>query len=475
MAVSRVVIVGASVAGIRAAQALRSGGFDGEVVVAGAEDVIPYDKPPLSKQLITGESTADDIGLLRDDPDFDLRLGRTATRLNPARHLVTLSDGERLGYDALIIATGVRARTLPGPAGDLVTTVRELRDSTALRARVTAGEPVVVIGGGFIGAEVAAAARTSGCEVTIVEQDPAPFSRVLGAATGRLVTALHEAHGVAVLGGATVTAVEPVPSGGALVRLADGRSLPAGTVVAGIGCVPNTDWLAGSGLPVEDGVLTDEHCAVRGSAARADGAGTIYAIGDVARWHDAAGGVSRRVEHWTNAVEQASLVAHQILHPGQPRPYASVPYFWSDQYDRRIQMVGRAAHGDTVEVLRCATSAGDREVALYSRAGRFAAAVTFGWPKASVAARQAWQRGADAAEVRAAIAKLSGGVTPVDLTTGGAAAAAGEVALCAGTSNQGPPVTTANGNEAAGDTPATSIASTTSVAARKAVKDERDG
>jgi phthalate 3,4-dioxygenase ferredoxin reductase subunit len=412
MPVSRVVVIGASVAGIRAAQALRSGGFDGDLVVAGAEDAVPYDKPPLSKQLITGESAASDIGLLRGDPDFDLRLGRAATRLDPARRLVTLSDGERLGYDALIIATGVRARTLTGPAADLVTTVRELRDATALRARVATGEPVVVIGGGFIGAEVAAAARTCGCAVTIVEQDPAPFSRVLGAATGGLITALHEAHGVTVLGGATVTTVEPVASGGALVRLADGRSLPAGTVVAGIGCAPNTGWLAGSGLPAEDGVLTDQYCAVRGSTADADGTGAVYAIGDVARWHDAADGVSRRVEHWTNAVEQASLVAHQVLHPGQRRPYASVPYFWSDQYDRKIQMVGRAADGDAVEVLRCATPAGDRDVALYSRAGRFTAAVTFGWPRASVAARQAWQRGAGAAEVRSAIAALSsGGVT----------------------------------------------------------------
>jgi phthalate 3,4-dioxygenase ferredoxin reductase subunit len=409
MPVSRVVIVGASVAGIRAAQALRSGGFDGEVVVAGAEDVTPYDKPPLSKQLISGESTADDIGLLSGGTDFELLLGRAATGLDPAARLVTLAGGERLGYDALVIATGVRARTLPGSAGDLVTTVRELRDSTALRARVAAGDPVVVIGGGFIGAEVAAAARACGCAVTIVEQHPAPFARVLGAATGSLVTALHEAHGVTVLAGATVTAVEAVPSGGALVRLADGRSLAAGTVVAGIGCVPNTDWLAGSGLPLEDGVLTDERCAVRGSAADADGTGAIYAIGDVARWYDAADGVSRRVEHWTNAVEQASLVAHQVLHPDQPRTHASVPYFWSDQYDRKIQMVGRASDGDTVEVLRCATPAGDRDVALYSRAGRFTAAVTFGWPRASVAARQAWPRGTDAGVVRGAIEKLSDG------------------------------------------------------------------
>ena len=157
---------------------------------------------------------------------------------------------------------------------------------------------------------------------------------------------------------------------------------------------------------------TDDRCAVRGAAG-------VYAIGDVARWYDPAGGVTRRVEHWTNAVDQANLVAHQILRPDQPRHYASVPYFWSDQYGVKIQMVGRVAPGDTVEVLRCATPAGDRDVALYSRAGRFTAAVTFGWPRGSVTARQAWQRGAGVADVLAALAKLSDRVIPVDLAAAG--------------------------------------------------------
>jgi phthalate 3,4-dioxygenase ferredoxin reductase subunit len=396
------------VAGVRAAQALRSDGFDGDLTVIGAESDAPYDKPPLSKQLLTGESAPADIGLLRDGDELDLRLGRAAARLNPARRVVTLDDGEPIGYDVLVIATGVRARTLPGADEDLVMTVRDLRDATTLRSRLTGGQPVVVIGGGFIGAEVAAAATTVGCPVTLVERDPVPFSRVLRPEVGRLIAGLHEAHGVTVIGDASVAEVERLPNEGVLVRLADGRVLPAGTVVAGVGCAPNTEWLTGSGLPVADGVLTDDGCAV----ARTIG---IYAIGDVARWRDRATGASQRVEHWTNAVEQANYVARQILHPdeGEPGHYASVPYFWSDQYDVKIQMVGRPGQDDNVQVLRYPTKTGDKDVALYERDGKLTAAVTFGWPRASVAARQAWQRGADAAEVRATLATLTAGPAPV--------------------------------------------------------------
>jgi len=408
MTIDHVVVVGSSVAGIRAAQALRADGFAGELVVVGAESAAPYDKPPLSKQLLTGEATDADIGLLRADDEFDLRLGMAATGLDPARKEIILADGQRIGYDALIIATGARARTLPGTDKELVRPLRELKDAATLRARLAGGAPVVIIGGGFIGAEVAAAAVATGCQVTIVEALPAPFSHVLGPDVGSLLTTLHAAHGVTVLTNATVAGVEKLPGDDALVRLADGRTLEAGTVVAGVGCVPNTEWLADSGLPLDDGVHTDDRCAARGAAG-------VYAIGDVARWHDRAGGVTRRVEHWTNAVEQANLVAHQILRPDQPRHYASVPYFWSDLYGVKIQMVGRVTPGDTVEVLRCVTPAGDRNVALYSRAGQFTAAVTFGWPRGSVTTRRAWQRGAGAADVRAALTKLSDGVTPVDL------------------------------------------------------------
>jgi phthalate 3,4-dioxygenase ferredoxin reductase subunit len=416
MTIDHVVVVGSSVGGIRAAQALRADGYDGELVVVGAESVAPYDKPPLSKQVLTGESTDTDIGLLRADGEFDLRLGVAATGLDPARKEIVLADGQPISYDALIIATGVRARILPGTDEKLVRPLRELKDAATLRARLSGGAPVVIIGGGFIGAEVAASAAVAGCPVTIVEALPAPFSRVLGPDVGSLLTALHAAHGVRVLTNATVAGVERLPGDGALVRLADGRTLEAGTVVAGVGCVPNTEWLTGSGLPLGDGVYTDDRCAV------GDAEG-VYAIGDVARWYDRAGGVTRRVEHWTNAVEQANHVAHQILRPDQPRHYASVPYFWSDQYGVKIQLVGRVAPGDTVEVLRCATPAGDRNVALYSRAGQLTAAVTFGWPRGSVTARQAWQRGAAAADVRTALAKLSDGITPVGLAAASLAAA----------------------------------------------------
>jgi NADPH-dependent 2,4-dienoyl-CoA reductase/sulfur reductase-like enzyme len=404
MTIDHVVVVGSSVAGIRAAQALRADGYDGELVVVGAESAAPYDKPPLSKQLLTGETTTADIGLLRADGEFDLRLGVAAASLDPASKKVVLADGQPIAYDALIIATGVRARMLPGADETLVSPLRELKDAVALRARLASGAPVVIIGGGFIGAEVAAAAAVAGCQVTIVEALPAPFARVLGPDAGALVSELHAAHGVRVLTNVTVAGVEKLPGDGALVRLADGRTLEAGTVVAGVGCVPNTEWLGDSGLPLADGVHTDEHCAVRGAA-------DVYAIGDVARWHDRAGGITRRDEHWTNAVEQANLVAHQILRPDDPRHYASVPYFWSDQYGVKIQLVGRVALDDAVQVLRCATPAGDRNVALYSRDGRLTAAVTFGWPRGSVTARQALQRGAAVTDVLTALTKLSGPLT----------------------------------------------------------------
>lgn len=434
MTPDRVVVVGSSVAGIRAAQALRAGGYAGELIVAGAERAAPYDKPPLSKELLTGQRGPGDIGLLPAGADFELRLGRPATALDTARKRVILDGGEPVGYDAAVIATGVRARRLPGAEPGLARPLRDLGDAVALRARLATGEPAVVIGGGFIGAEVAAAAVAAGCPVTIAEALPAPFSRVLGAEVGALVARLHAAHGVTVLSGAAVSGVTRLPDGGALVRLAGGRVLEAGTVVAGTGCTPNTEWLAGSGVPLDDGVLTDEHCAVPGAPG-------LYAIGDVARCHDPAAGTSRRVEHWTSAVEQANLVAQQILRPGGPadgpRTAAGAPYFWSDQYGVKIQMTGQAAPGDDVEMLRCATPSGDRHVALYSRDGRLTAAVTFGWPRASIAVRRAWQHGTPAEAARAAIAALAGGaavtVSPADVSGEAVAEAAAARTAPAGT------------------------------------------
>lgn len=290
--------------------------------------------------------------------------------------------------------------------GDLVCTVRELRDAAAIRTRFSRGGPVVVVGSGFIGAEVASSARQLGLEATIVEALPDPFGGVLGPEVVARVRHLHAEAGVTVLGSASVARVESLSDGTGVVHLEDGRRLPAATVVVGIGVLPVTDWLEGSGLDLEFGVLTDEFC-------RASGAPDVYAVGDVARWWDVRSGEHRRVEHWTNAVEQANLVAHNLLNPGELRPHVRAPYFWSDQHSVKIQMVGRIHPDDRVTFLRCTTTAGDKDVALYSRDGGFSAAVVFGWPRAVVACRQAWEQGEDLSQVTARLTGLAAGVVPV--------------------------------------------------------------
>ena len=407
MAPERVVVVGSSVGGIRAAQSLRSAGFTGEVVVVGAEDVVPYDKPPLSKQALSGEQAPGDIALLGEGDwtaeGLEPRLGSAAVALDPSRKHVVLADGELVAYDALVIATGARARTLE--CGEpLVHTVRELRDTLSLRERLSHGAPVVVVGSGFIGAEVASTARQLGLDVTIVEAAPEPFSGALGPEVAALVADLHRQAGVSVIGGAAVSKIEPLPDGTGVVHLSDGRRLAAGSVVVGIGVTPNTEWLESSGLPLANGVVTDEHCRVHGSD-------NVFAIGDVASWFDVRIGQHRRVEHWTNAVEQASLVAHNLLHADDKQPYVRAPYFWSDQHGVKIQMTGRIRSADRVEVLRCATPAGDRTIALYSSGDEFAAAVALGWPRAIVACRRAWESHATRDQVLAQIQSLSTGVS----------------------------------------------------------------
>jgi NADPH-dependent 2,4-dienoyl-CoA reductase/sulfur reductase-like enzyme len=406
----RVVVVGTSVGGIRTGQALRATGYTGEVVLVGAEDVAPYDKPPLSKQVLVGAQTAADIPLLGPDgwagAGLTPMLGRAAVRLDPVGKQVILSDGEPVDYDAVVLATGAEPRSIPAPEGSLVRTVRELRDSEAIRAQFSRGGPVVVVGSGFIGAEVASSARQLGLEATILEALPEPFARVLGPEVAARISRLHADAGVAVLGSAAVARVESLADGTGVVHLADGRRLPAATVVVGIGVVPATGWLEDSGLDLQRGVVTDEYC-------RASGAPDVYAVGDVARWFDVRSGEHRLVEHWTNAVEQANLVAHNLLHPDELRPHVKAPYFWSDQHGLKIQMVGRIHPDDRVSFLRFATSAGDKDVALYSRDGGFSAAVVLGWPRAVVACRQAWERGEDLAQVTGRLSALATATTPV--------------------------------------------------------------
>lgn len=406
----RVVVVGTSVGGVRTGQALRAAGYEGDVVVVGAEDVDPYDKPPLSKQLLTGDQTPADVPLLGaggwSGEGLIPVLGRPAVGLDRARREVVLADGERIGYDALVIATGARPRTLTTGREPLVRTVRELRDATGLREQLLAGGPVVVVGSGFIGGEVASSARQLGVETTMLEALPEPFARVLGTQVAERIRRLHADAGVQTLGGAVVERIEELSDGSGVVHLADGRRFPAAVVVVGIGVVPNTEWLEGTGLDVERGILTDQFC-------RAVGARDVYAVGDVARSFEVRSGGYRLVEHWTNAVEQAGVVAHNIVHPDDPKWHDKAPYFWSDQHGIKIQMIGRISPGDDVTVLRYSTTSGDKDVALYSRDGSFTAAVVLGWPRASVACRQAWERGADLAQLQERLAALTAGAPPV--------------------------------------------------------------
>ncbi len=278
----RGVVVGSSIGGIRTGQALRAGGFDGDIVVVGAEDVDPYDKPPLSKEFLTDEKSASQIRLL-DDAGWagaGLRpvLGHPATGLDTEAREVTLGSGQRIGYDRLVIATGARPRRLTDTAGNPIGhTVRDLDDSQALKSAMQRGGHVVVIGGGFIGCEVAATARQLGCAATVVDTAPVPLARSVGIAVGRLLAAAHAEAGATLLADATVGAVDPHGPDGARVTLTDGRVLDADVLVAGIGVIPNTEWLAGSAVTLDDGVRTDEFCRVLGAT-------DVYANGDELNW-----------------------------------------------------------------------------------------------------------------------------------------------------------------------------------------------
>ncbi|MEV6903366.1 FAD-dependent oxidoreductase [Amycolatopsis sp. NPDC051372] len=382
---STVVIVGASVGGVRTAQALRANGHDGRIVLVGAEPHLPYDKPPLSKQFLAGAWEHDRLALLTEEEaaadGIELRLGVAATGLDPVARTVELADGTSVGYDTLVIATGATARPSPWAAESGVHVLRTLGDGTGLRAALAEPGPLVVVGGGFIGAEVAATAHAAGRAVTVVDPLPAPIARVLGAEVGRLVGDVHRRHGVETRFGTGVQAV----SGrvGALeVALTDGTVLPAGTVVVGIGAVPAVEWLADSGLELDNGLVCDEFC-------RATGHPEIFGVGDVARWFHAGHGEHVRVEHWTNAVEQAACVAHNVVHPEEPVQYRPTEYAWSDQYDWKIQIAGRPNRATGFELAGDPTTDPPRFAALYrDETGRLSAAVTVNWPKLLVAARR---------------------------------------------------------------------------------------
>ena len=361
----RIVVVGGSLAGLRAVETLRAGGHDGELVVVGAEQHRPYDRPPLSKKLLAGEWEPDRIELRKPD-DLDSlgvtwRLGAPAAALDIGARRLMIADGSDISFDGLVLATGSAPRRLPGQ-GDWphVVELRTLDDALDLRARLRGGTArVVVIGAGFIGLEVAATARGLSNSVVVLEGAPAPLIRGLGAEMGAACAAVHADHDVEIRCGITVDSIDA-----AGVLLGDGEHVPGDVIVVGIGVAPVTDWLAGSGLEIRDGIV----CDARLNA----GAPGVYAAGDAARWPNQLFDEEMRVEHWTNAAEQGAAAASNLLAESRGESgeaYAPVPFFWSDQYDRRIQFLGRAAPDDDVRVV--SGSIEERSfLALYGRGGR---------------------------------------------------------------------------------------------------------
>jgi NADPH-dependent 2,4-dienoyl-CoA reductase/sulfur reductase-like enzyme len=370
-------VVGAGLAGLRSAEALRRGGYPGQLTLVGAETHFPpYDRPPLSKQLLAGTWDLDRVVLRTDDNlDLDLKLGRRATALDARNKRLTLDGGESLLYDGLVIATGAEPRHLPAAADHGgVFVLRTLEDCFALKAALADSPRVAVVGAGFIGCEVAATCRQLGLDVTIVEFLPLPLVRVVGPVIGEVCAGLHRDHGVKLVLGVGVAGVEGHHQVERL-SLADGTSVEADVVVVGIGVAPATDWLEGSGLTLDNGIVCDETCA-------AVGVEGVVAAGDVARWPNRRFGEVMRIEHWTNAAEQAEAAAATLLAPpGEAEPFAPIPYFWSDQYDVKFMSVGMIGPDDDVEIVD--GSVEERKfVATYTRAGKLIGAFACNHPRA---------------------------------------------------------------------------------------------
>jgi NADPH-dependent 2,4-dienoyl-CoA reductase/sulfur reductase-like enzyme len=373
--VRTVAVVGASLAGLSAARSLRKQGYDGRLVVIGDELHRPYDRPPLSKEFLSGVLGERDLALETDGEDLraEWLLGTRAVGLDARERTVRLADGGSVRADGIVIATGAAARQLPGSEGLAgVHVLRTLDDARALRDELAGGGRLVVIGGGFIGAEVASTAWALGLDVTVVEAAPTPLAGPLGEEMGRIVSALHTDHGVRLLCGVGVKGLSGEARVDA-VLLEDGRTIPADIVVVGVGARPCVEWLEGSGIALDNGVT----CGADGRTSLAG----VVAVGDCASWYDPRAGHHRRVEHWTGAQERpaaavATLLAGGAVEPGVPRP----PYFWSDQYGVKIQFAGHAAGADSVTIEQGA--ADDRDVlAVYRRAGHPVAVLGMNQPR----------------------------------------------------------------------------------------------
>jgi NADPH-dependent 2,4-dienoyl-CoA reductase/sulfur reductase-like enzyme len=364
-----VVIVGGGLAAARTAEQLRRSEYTGRITIVSDEAHLPYDRPPLSKEVLRKE--VDDVALKPrewyDEKDIALRLGSAATRLDTAAQTVTLDDGTVLGYDELVIATGLVPRRIPNfPDLDGIRVLRSFDESMALREHASACQRAVVIGAGFIGCEVAASLRSLGVDVVLVEPQPTPLAAVLGEQIGQLVARLHRDEGVDVRLGVGVAEVRGQGHVDTVV-LSDGAELAADLVVVGIGSHPATGWLQGSGVEIGNGVICDE--AGRTSAPH------VWALGDVASWRDATGHQAR-VEHWSNVADQARVVVPAML--GQDAPAGVVvPYFWSDQYDVKIQCLGEPEATDVVHLIE---DDGRKFLAYYERDGVLVGVVGAGMP-----------------------------------------------------------------------------------------------
>ena len=402
-----VVIVGASLAGVRAAETLRTSGFSNRIVLVGNETHMPYDRPPLSKKFLAGEWDADRVALRKPEMFSELNvewmLGHTAVALDTSARTLTHDKGDSLSYDGLIIATGGLARRLPAQP-DLagIHVLRTLDDATNLRTELTGN--VVVIGAGFIGLEAAATASAAGCTVTVLEGFDAPLMRGLGAEMGQAIGDVHRRHGVEIRCNVRVDGFEGTTRVTG-VRLADGEVVPADVVIVGIGVAPATSWLESSGLTVRDGVVCDEFlCA---------GPETVFAAGDVARWPNALFThieADMRVEHWTTASEEGQAAASNLLarlRGDEPQPFATVPFFWSDQFEARIQFLGRATAASQVDVVAGDPSEG-KWCAMYSEGDRLTGVLGVSMPKLVMPARALLHKETSRADALAHFAAVTG-------------------------------------------------------------------
>ncbi|WP_040774167.1 NAD(P)/FAD-dependent oxidoreductase [Nocardia pneumoniae] len=369
-----IVIVGAGLAGLRTAEELRRAGYDGELVLVGDEARLPYDRPPLSKQFVRGET--DDTTLRPSEfyaeKRIDVRLSTEAVGVDTDARRVRLADGSTLDYDQLVIATGLRPRRLPGlPELRGVHVLRGHADAVALRADLADTATALVIGAGFIGCELAASFRANGVGVVLVEPQATPLASVLGTQVGELIARMHRAEGVDLRCGTGLDTLHGDDAGRVRgARLSDGSEIAADLVAIGVGSRPVTEWLSDSGIALAEpsaggGVLADE-------VGRTSAAG-VWAVGDVAAWlHET--GSRKRVEHWTNAGEQAKLLACALLGAAAPTA-ARVPYFWSDQYDVKIQALGTPTATDDVHIV---SDDGRKFLAYYAQAGTLTGVVGAG-------------------------------------------------------------------------------------------------